>query len=68
MSTYAEFVGKESIVAVTVCSFGVVVRVDRASHTVAIADEIVAWANLAKTAHETKTTQAYTGVSSGRVG
>lgn len=67
LSTDAELVGEKSIVAIAVSTSGVVVGVDRASNTVAVADEVVIWAYLAKTAHQAKTAEAYTSVCSGRV-
>lgn len=68
LSADTELISEESIVAIAVASSGVVVRVDRASHAVPVADEVVAWANLAKTSHQTKSTKADTGICSRRIG
>lgn len=63
----AILVGVESTLAVTVACLGVVVRVDWASDTVSVADEVPAGAFLAHSAHQAITIKADASVGCSRV-
>lgn len=54
----AILVGVEPTLAVAVACLGVIVRVDRASDTVSVADEIPVGASLAHSAHQAKACKA----------